>query len=147
MWSIGCIAGELFKGKPIFPGKDTLNQIEEIFQYVKAPTQSDIETLKSDYGMNILKDAAKKMSSGKLVRKNFEDMFARGFKAGNNGKFVQAVDFVKRVLVFNVKTRASIDQLLEHPYVAEWRGLDLKQQKEGKVMPDDIGRDVTLREF
>lgn len=30
MWSIGCILGEMYYGKAIFPGNSTLNQIERI---------------------------------------------------------------------------------------------------------------------
>ena len=30
MWSIGCILGEMYTGKAIFPGTSTLNQIEKI---------------------------------------------------------------------------------------------------------------------
>jgi mitogen-activated protein kinase 15 len=27
MWSVGCILGELLTGRPLFPGKSSLNQI------------------------------------------------------------------------------------------------------------------------
>ena len=27
IWSIGCIMGELFGGKPMFPGTSTMNQV------------------------------------------------------------------------------------------------------------------------
>jgi mitogen-activated protein kinase 15 len=30
MWSVGCILGEMYFGKAIFPGNSTLNQIERI---------------------------------------------------------------------------------------------------------------------
>jgi mitogen-activated protein kinase 15 len=30
MWSVGCILGELYVGKAIFPGNSTLNQVERI---------------------------------------------------------------------------------------------------------------------
>ena len=31
MWSCGCILGELLTGRPIFPGKSTMNQLDLIF--------------------------------------------------------------------------------------------------------------------
>ena len=30
MWSVGCILGEMYFGKAIFPGNSTLNQVERI---------------------------------------------------------------------------------------------------------------------
>lgn len=27
MWSLGCILGEMIRGKPIFPGSSTVNQV------------------------------------------------------------------------------------------------------------------------
>lgn len=30
MWSLGCILGEMCKGKPLFPGSCTINQVENI---------------------------------------------------------------------------------------------------------------------
>lgn len=42
MWSIGCILGELYLGKSIFPGNSTLNQIERILQLLGKPSRDDI---------------------------------------------------------------------------------------------------------
>merc|ERR1712019_311614 len=39
IWSVGCIMGELFGGKPMFPGTSTMNQLDKILavtaQFVK----------------------------------------------------------------------------------------------------------------
>lgn len=31
MWSLGCILGEMCRGKPLFPGSCTINQVEKDF--------------------------------------------------------------------------------------------------------------------
>jgi len=38
MWSIGCILAELLKGKPIFPGTSTLNQLDRIMVLTGRPS-------------------------------------------------------------------------------------------------------------
>ncbi|PNH04838.1 Cyclin-dependent kinase C-1, partial [Tetrabaena socialis] len=39
MWSVGCIFAELLTGKPLFPGKDDVDQMDKIFQIMGAPTE------------------------------------------------------------------------------------------------------------
>lgn len=38
VWSFGCLLGELMRGKPMFPGSSTLNQIERIVNWTGPPT-------------------------------------------------------------------------------------------------------------
>lgn len=38
MWSLGCILGEMLRGKPLFPGSSTINQIERIVSVVDKPS-------------------------------------------------------------------------------------------------------------
>ncbi|KAG2426695.1 hypothetical protein HYH02_014735 [Chlamydomonas schloesseri] len=40
MWSVGCIFAELLTGKPLFPGKDDLDQMDKIFQIMGPPTEA-----------------------------------------------------------------------------------------------------------
>ena len=47
MWSVGCILGEMYSGKPVFPGNSTINQIERIVELLGKPTNSEIESLNS----------------------------------------------------------------------------------------------------
>ena len=39
MWSVGCILGEMYFGKAIFPGNSTLNQVERILELLGKPTR------------------------------------------------------------------------------------------------------------
>jgi serine/threonine protein kinase len=43
VWSLGCILGELLLRRPVFPGTDTQNQLDLIFQMIGFPTQEDID--------------------------------------------------------------------------------------------------------
>ena len=50
IWSIGCLAAEMMKGKPIFPGTSTLNQIEKVLMWTGTPSVEDIESLGTNFG-------------------------------------------------------------------------------------------------
>ncbi|CAK0897383.1 unnamed protein product [Prorocentrum cordatum] len=45
VWSVGCILCELIGRKPIFQGKDHLNQIKVILQVLGTPTEADLDWL------------------------------------------------------------------------------------------------------
>lgn len=39
MWSLGCILGEMLRGRPLFPGTSTLHQLELILATIPPPSQ------------------------------------------------------------------------------------------------------------
>ncbi|CAL9226506.1 unnamed protein product, partial [Arabidopsis halleri] len=39
LWSTGCVIGELYAGKPIFPGKNETDQLHKIFQLCGSPSE------------------------------------------------------------------------------------------------------------
>ena len=39
MWSVGCILAELLNGRPLFPGRSQIDQLQLIFQIMGTPTQ------------------------------------------------------------------------------------------------------------
>merc|ERR1719316_1268521 len=45
VWSVGCILCELIGRKPIFTGKDHLDQIKKIIQVIGTPTEADLDWL------------------------------------------------------------------------------------------------------
>ncbi|KAL4902465.1 Serine/threonine-protein kinase bur1 [Aspergillus multicolor] len=42
MWGVGCVFGEMFKGKPILAGNSDLNQAQLIFSLVGTPTEDNM---------------------------------------------------------------------------------------------------------
>ena len=41
MWSIGCIVAEMLSNRPIFPGKNYLDQIQKIQEVLGTPRQDE----------------------------------------------------------------------------------------------------------
>ena len=54
LWSLGCIFGEMLGGKPLFPGSNTLNQVERVGQVIGAPDTNEVTKLNSPYTLEML---------------------------------------------------------------------------------------------
>ena len=50
VWSFGCMIGEIIRGKPMFPGHSTLNQIERVLTWTGPPNIQDLKSLKTEFG-------------------------------------------------------------------------------------------------
>lgn len=48
IWSAGCIFAEMLEGKPLFPGKDHVNQFSIITELLGTPPDDVIETIGSE---------------------------------------------------------------------------------------------------
>jgi mitogen-activated protein kinase 15 len=42
VWGYGCLAAEMAKGKPLFPGTSTINQLERVLAWTGLPDQTEL---------------------------------------------------------------------------------------------------------
>ncbi|KAM7075410.1 mitogen-activated protein kinase 15 isoform 2-T2 [Molossus nigricans] len=104
MWSLGCILGEMLRGKPLFPGTSTLHQLELVLQTIPPPSEEDLLALNSGYSTSILHHL------GARPRQTLEALLPADTPP-------EALDLLKRLLVFAPDQRLSAAQALRHPYV------------------------------
>lgn len=110
MWSVGCILGELIVGKALFQGTSTLNQIEKVLELIGKPKPEDIDSLESPHAATIL-------SSISVVKKRtFQSFFPNASDT--------ALDFIRRLLVFNPNNRLTVEEALRHKYVEQFSSPD-----------------------
>mmetsp|Transcript_47094 Transcript_47094/g.100819 ORF Transcript_47094/g.100819 Transcript_47094/m.100819 type:complete len:404 (-) Transcript_47094:162-1373(-) len=105
MWSVGCIFAEMLRRKPIFPGKNTQHQLQLIIQC--CGTQ-DKETLR-------------RIPNAKC-RKFVESLPASGGRSlqeavPNTSK--EEFDLLNKTLSFSPLNRCTVDQVLQHSYLAQ----------------------------
>ena len=64
IWSAGCIFAEMLEGKPLFPGKDHVNQFSIITELLGTPPDDVINTIASE---NVSLDASVDMWKPELT--------------------------------------------------------------------------------
>mmetsp|Transcript_114386 Transcript_114386/g.356227 ORF Transcript_114386/g.356227 Transcript_114386/m.356227 type:complete len:378 (-) Transcript_114386:59-1192(-) len=103
VWSVGCILCELIGRRPIFTGKDHLDQIKKIFQIIGTPTEEDLNWLppKSPARTFIRKAAVSTKQPWKTV---YPSATTPGIHA------------IERMLTFHPLKRATVAETLTFPY-------------------------------
>jgi mitogen-activated protein kinase 15 len=110
MWSVGCILGELIVGKAIYQGTSTLNQIEKVLELIGKPKPEDIESIESPHAATILS------SINVTKKKSFQSFFV--------GASDLALDFMRKLLVFNPHHRLTVEEALKHKYLEQFSSPD-----------------------
>lgn len=139
LWGIGCIFAELLtmmkenvqdpvERKALFPGKSCFplspdtktsptnksgfnsgdnDQLNIIFDVIGTPSNEDLSFVSDCKALEYLRTFSPK------PRKNLKE----DYPAVDD----QAIDFLNKILVFNPFLRPSIDECLEHPYLAQMK--------------------------
>jgi len=124
VWSAGCVIAELFKLSPLFPGKNSKEQITEIFKVMGTPSPEEVAAMNPEY---------KNREFPQLKPLPFET----NFPATTNS---QAIDFIKHLLNFNPKKRPCAIAALKHPFFDELLTPNLK-------LPNGLIASTTIFDF
>jgi len=49
IWSAGCVMGEMFLGRPLFPGESGVDQLVEIIKVLGTPSRQEIRAMNQNY--------------------------------------------------------------------------------------------------
>uniref|UniRef100_A0A8C7B019 Mitogen-activated protein kinase 15 n=1 Tax=Neovison vison TaxID=452646 RepID=A0A8C7B019_NEOVI len=104
MWSLGCILGEMLRGRPLFPGTSTLHQLELILETIPPPSKEDLLALGSSFSASILPCLRA------WPRQPLDTLLPPDTPP-------EALDLLRGLLVFAPDKRLSAAQALQHPYV------------------------------
>ncbi len=99
IWSFGCLMAELFLLEPLFPGATDFEMINLIFGFLGF-SKEDEEVLKPKLKIN--------------YREMKESIFESTFDTADK----DSIDLMKKMLCANPKKRINIDEILNHPYLA-----------------------------
>eukprot|EP00999_Lentomonas_sp_LEN2_P002615 NODE_495_length_1436_cov_109.563025_g461_i0.p1 GENE.NODE_495_length_1436_cov_109.563025_g461_i0~~NODE_495_length_1436_cov_109.563025_g461_i0.p1 ORF type:complete len:405 (-),score=62.72 NODE_495_length_1436_cov_109.563025_g461_i0:67-1281(-) len=110
VWSTGCIMADMMLRRPLFPGKvSPFAQLEIIMEVIGTPAVSDsMSPFVKDY-LNGLSPEKRKPGMAWEEIFNSPDEFP-----------APEIDLVKRMLEFDPARRITVEQALEHPWLAEW---------------------------
>ncbi|CEH19385.1 mitogen-activated protein kinase [Ceraceosorus bombacis] len=106
VWSAGCIFAEMLEGKPLFPGKDHVNQFSIITELLGTPPDEVIKTICSENTLRFVQSLPKR------ERIPFSQKF--------RNQDPVALDLLEKMLVFDPRTRITAAEALSHPYLAPY---------------------------
>ena len=104
VWSCGCIFAEMLEGKPLFPGKDHVNQFSIITELLGTPPDDVISTICSENTLRFVQSLPKR------ERQPLKNKFKNADP--------QAIELLEKMLVFDPKKRIDATESLAHPYVS-----------------------------
>lgn len=123
IWSIGCIFAELLTGKPLFPGKNVVHQLDLMTDLLGTPSAEAIARVRNEKARRYLSSMRKKKPIPLSQKFPNADPLA--------------LRLLERMLAFEPKDRPSAEEALADPY---FKGL-AKVEREPSAQP------VTKLEF
>ncbi|KAL1307606.1 mitogen-activated protein kinase 20 isoform X1 [Arachis ipaensis] len=123
IWSIGCIFAEVLLGKPLFPGKNVVHQLDLMTDLLGTPSLDTISRVRNDKARRYLTS----------MRKKQPVPFAQKFPNADP----LALRLLERLLAFDPKDRPTAQEALADPY---FKGL-AKVEREPSCHP------ITKMEF
>ncbi|KAK2463685.1 hypothetical protein APHAL10511_004436 [Amanita phalloides] len=106
VWSIGCILAELLLGRPLFKGKDYVDQLNKIFDVLGTPCETVIKKIGSQKAQAYVRSLPLKK------KVHLDNVFLAADK--------QAIDLLEKMLAFDPDDRISVPDALKHPWLSSY---------------------------
>jgi len=136
IWSVGCIFAELLGRKPIFPGKDYINQLKLIINVLGSPDEDDLDFIESQKARSYIKSLPVTSHS------SLQRLYPRANPS--------AISLLDKMLSFDPRKRITVTEALEHPYFSSLHDPSLEPVATAPFeldMPDEELKEEESREM
>ncbi|ODV88723.1 hypothetical protein CANCADRAFT_29043 [Tortispora caseinolytica NRRL Y-17796] len=106
VWSVGCILAELLGGRPLFRGRDYVDQLNQILSVLGTPDEDTLSRIGSQRAQDYVRSLP---AQPKLP-------FSKLFPEANP----LALDLLDKLLAFDPDRRITVQEALEHEYLKLW---------------------------
>lgn len=103
---MGCILAELLGGRPFFKGRDYVDQLNQILHILGTPNEETLARIGSPRAQEYVRNLPF------MQKKSFPSLFPNANP--------DALDLLDKMLAFDPSQRISVEEALEHPYLAIW---------------------------
>jgi len=110
MWSVGCILAELLGGKPLFKGRDYVDQLNQILSILGTPDDETLTRIGSDRALRYIR------SLPKTQKIPFSELYPNANPL--------ALDLLEKLLKFDPAERITVEEALAHPYLEAYHDVD-----------------------
>ncbi|CAG8499187.1 8009_t:CDS:10, partial [Scutellospora calospora] len=106
MWSVGCIFAEMLGGKPLFKGRDYVDQLNQILGILGTPDEETLRRVGSERAQVYIR------SLPKMPKIPFSQLYPKANPL--------ALDLLEKLLKFDPAARITVEKALAHPYLAAY---------------------------
>ncbi|ORE12132.1 MAP kinase [Rhizopus microsporus var. microsporus] len=110
MWSVGCIFAEMLGGRPLFKGRDYVDQLNQILGILGTPDEETLRRVGSERAQVYIR------SLPRMPRIPFENLYPRANPL--------AIDLLNKLLEFDPSKRITVEEALAHPYLSAYHDED-----------------------
>ncbi|KAG2184257.1 hypothetical protein INT44_009272 [Umbelopsis vinacea] len=110
MWSVGCIFAEMLGGKPLFKGRDYVDQLNQILGILGTPDEATLRRVGSERAQVYIR------SLPPMPRIPFEKLYPKANPL--------AIDLLNKLLCFDPALRITVEEALAHPYLSAYHDED-----------------------